>query len=350
MKLYKLLYIFFALTSLMCSCTKNEVKLSFRLDGVPQETLKLDYYASDKKKGWVIEEFVNVQQGNAQTILRTVNPALIFIAPTSGNSPLVFFYAERGDEISISGKGSDPLFYKISGNRVTDDLTAWRLASTKALAEAAADPAKGAPTLNKLVADYVKANPEKPASMLLLLCYYNRRADEQGFEKTRKLLKGDALDPTWSSLVARADMIDDTTIPGKLPGSILLKTIAGCDTIRTGKAPAILYFYRDNAPSRGDDLKALRKLSEDYKDSASRIICDISFEPDSSSRVFKMRNDSLRKTVRAWMPLGPSDSIAKVLAVRRTPLLIVADTKGNIRYRGDDIKRATSTFRSLLKP
>ena len=345
----RLYYILLSAILLLGACTKNEVKLSFRLDGVPQETLKLDYYASDKKKGWVIEEFVNVQQGNAQTILRTVNPSLVFLAPTSGTSPLVFFYAERGDEISISGKGSDPLFYKISGNDITDDLTAWRLASTKALAEASADPVKGATALNKLVADYVKANPENPASMLLLLCYYNRRADEQGFEKTRKLLKGDALDPTWSSLVARADMIDDSPLPAKLPSSMLLKTTSGCDTIRTGKVPAILYFYRDNASSRGDDLKALRKLSEDYKDSTARIICDISFEPDSSSCVFKMRGDSLRKAVRAWMPLGPSDSIAKALSIRRTPMLIVADRKGNIRYRGDDIDRASSTFRSLLK-
>lgn len=346
----RLSFILLSITLLFCACTKNEVKLSFSLDGVPQETLKLDYYASDKKKGWVVEEFVNVQQGNAQTILRTVNPTLVYLAPSAGSSSTVVFYAERGDEITISGKGSDPLFYKISGNDVTDDLTVWRLSATKAIAEAAADPAKGAAALNKLVADYVKANPENPASTILLLCYYNRRADEQGFEKTRKLLQGDALDPTWSSLVARADMVDDSPLPTKLPASMLLKTPNGCDTLHTGKVPSILYFYRDNAPSRTDDLKTLRKLSEDYKDSASRIICDISFEPDSSSRVFKMRSDSLRKAVRAWMPLGPSDSIARSLGVRRTPMLIVADRKGTIRYRGDDMSRASSTFRSLLKP
>lgn len=339
-----------SLTLLLCACTKNEVKLSFSLDGVPQETLKLDYYASDKKKGWLVEEFVNVQQGNAQSILRTVNPTLVFLAPSAGSSLTVVFYAERGDEISISGKGTDPLFYKISGNDITDALTAWRLSATKAIAEADADPTKGSAALNKLVADYVKANPENPASTILLLCYYNRRADEPGFEKTRKLLQGDALDPTWSSLAARADMIDDSPIPAKLPASLLLKTPNGCDTLRPGKAPAILYFYRDNAPSRSDDLKALRKLADDYKDSTSRIICDICFEPDSSSHVYKMRGDSLRRAVRAWMPLGSSDSIARTLGVRRTPMLIVADQKGIIRYRGDDMSRASSTFRSLLKP
>lgn len=342
-----LVFASFLMSGLLTGCVKNEVQLSFDLPGVTQETLRLSYYASDSKKGWLTEEYVNVQQGKATATLRTVNPTLVFLSPTSGNAPVVVFYAERGDEIAISGSGNDPLFYKISGNDITDDLTAWRLSATKALATALSDPVAGAAEVNKLVTGYVKKNPENPASMLLLLCYYDRRADEKGFAQTRKLLKGEALEPVWSQLVSRADMVDDTTPAPKLPASILLNTGNGCDTLHTGRQPALLYFHA----SKPDDevLKSLRKMSDEYGDSASRIISDISFEPDSSNRVFTMRNDSLRKVVRAWMPLGTSDSTAHQLGVRRVPYLIVSDRKGTVRYRGDDMKQAEATFRSLLK-
>lgn len=335
------------LSGLLQACIKNEVRVSFELQGVAQETIRLDYYASDKKKGWMIEDFVNVQQGKASATLRTVNPTLVFLSPTAGNSPTVIFYAERGDEITISGSGNDPLFYKISGNDVTDDLTAWRLSATKALALAHSDPDKGSAGLNRLVSDYVKKNPEKPASMLLLLCYYDRRADEKGFAQTRKLLKGDALDPVWSQLVSRADMVDDNTPPSRLPASILLKTENGCDTLHTGRMPSLLYFH--NSVQDDEGIKRLRKISDDFSDSTARIISDISFEPDSSSRIFRMRNDSLRHTVRAWMPLGTCDSTARLLCVRRVPYIIVSDRKGTIRYRGSDISKAENTFRSLIK-
>lgn len=343
---------------LFAACKKNEVQLEFSLRGVRSETYRLDYYASDSKKGWMIETFVDVRQGKALSTLRTVNPTLVYAGRMSDSGPAAIFYAERGDKILIEGGSPDPLSWKISGNDITDDLTGWRLSAKQAFEQLRRDKAKGAAQINSLVSQYVRKNPGKPASALLLLCYYDRRADEKGYDDTRRLLKGEALEPRWNSLVSRADMIDDMTPPARLPGKIVLDTPSGCDTIATGSVPMLLLFGNvsssDNSmPHNGyappaDYMHTLRDLTRDLKDSSSRIIADISFEPDSAARAYKIRRDSLRGAIRAWMPLGISDSTARTLGVRRMPFAIVADSKGRIRYRGSDLPHASRTFRSLL--
>lgn len=330
------------------ACIRNEVHVSFTLTGVGQEAFRIDYYASDNKKGWLIEEFVNVQKGAGSTILRTVNPTLVYLSRMSDNGPMAVFYASRGDDIKITGNSTDPLTWKISGNEVSDELTSWRLSVSEALLLCRKDPAKGKSKVNALVAKYVKANPSNPAAAIILYCYYDRRGDERGFDSLTRLLKDKAAEPRWSTIVSRADMISDAPAPDRMPSRILLKTPAGCDTLSAGKAPMFIYFNHSGSKRYDKDIDVLRALSRDFKDSSSRIICDISFDKDSSSRVYRIRRDSLRNTIRAWMPLGISDSTARALGVRRAPFIIVADKKGSSRYRGADINLADSLFRSLM--
>lgn len=340
---------------LLAACKKNEVQLEFSLQGVPSDTYRLDYYASDSKKGWMVEEFANVQKGKATIVLRTVNPTLVYTGRMSDSGTGAIFYAERGDKIVIEGSTPDPISWEISGNSITDDLSEWRLSAKQAFELLRRDKTKGSAQINSLISEYVRQHPEKPASAILLLCYFDRGADEKGYEAARKLLKGKALDPRWSDIVSRADMIDDITPPDKLPDRIVLKTPSGCDTIAPGKVPVFLCFntystsVQKDRINKGDDATdALRSLSKDYKDSAKRVIADISFEPDSSSRAYKIRNDSLKGIVRGWMPLGISDSTARTLGIRRVPFAIVADPQGRIRYRGSDLPEAARTFRTLL--
>lgn len=72
-------------------------------------------------------------------------------------------------------------------------------------------------------------------------------------------------------------------------------------------------------------------------------------EPDSLAWQNASRNDSLRKVVRAWMPLGFADRRAMSLGVTRTPYFIVTDTLGAQVYRGESPDSAAALFRSLMK-
>lgn len=338
---------------LMCllqtACTGNEFDVEFKLPADVNDTYTLAYYASDPVKGWMMQTGATLRKGVAEVKCVTHSPTLVYITPVGARLPQAVFYAERGDNIKISGSGKDPMGWNITGNRLTDRLTEWRKGAAKALELRIKDPAKGIAAVNKSVADYVSRNPENPASTILLLTYYDRRADEDGFVRAWSRLKGDATDPKWSRLVSRADMFADPA-PLKLPKEFAVNTVAtGCDTITFGRVPVLIYFSRNSLPTYKVDIDTLRKLSREFRDSDKRIIAEISFEPDSAVRRYPVRTDSLKGAVRGWMPLGLSDMTARELGVDRVPYAIVVATDGKVKYHGDNLEEAAATFRQQIK-
>lgn len=334
---------------LLSSCRKKEFHVEFNLPQDVNETVSLIDYASDAVTGWLVEQVVTLNKGKAEVIIPAVRPALVYVNKAGALLPSAIFYSERGDNFKVTGKGSDPLRWDIRGNEITDKLTEWRLASADAIEKWRRSPREGAAELNRLVAGYVAKNPSDPVSAILLLTYYDRRADEAGFQDAMAKLKDEARDENWVELASLTDMIDYMPAQ-KLPERIVLKTgINGCDTIVPGRVPTILFFTPRNYEMNRAQKDTIRKLSREFKDSSKRVIADISFERDSMSRVYAARKDSFTKVVHAWMPLGISDSTAKVLGVHRAPWVIVIDKKKNVLYSGSDMSEATKLIRRELK-
>ena len=199
---------------LLGGCVKNEFTVGFSLAGSVDATFRMLYYASDPRKGWVVESVVSVQKGKAETKLVTRNPCLVYVSATGAGSASTFFYARRGDNIEITGGGGDPLSWTITGNKINERLTEWRLANRKLLSARGEDAYVA---LNKAVAQYVAANSDDPVSTLMLLLYYDRGRDEEGFRKAWAKLSGDALDGEWRELVSRSDMLEDVPAAQPLP-------------------------------------------------------------------------------------------------------------------------------------
>ena len=334
----------------MTGCVKNEFKVKFDLPSDIDRTYTLLYYASDPSKGWIEEDVVNVIKGKAEVTVPTVNPGIVYVFRAGGKEPQAIFYVERGDRIDIKGENGNPADWNISGNKVTDDITRWRLDNSKLLSDSHRQGGEGKKQLNRSVYDYVTNHPSDAASAILMLEYFDRRTDESLFRAGWNKLKDEAAEEKWKELVSRSDMSEDVAPVDKLPAVIVLKTIAtGCDTIVPGRVPVLLYFTKNNVKSHKDDIAELKKLSREFPDSSSRIIADISFEPDSMARLFPVRTDSLRLAVRGWMPLGVSDIQARKMGVSRLPYLIIADGKGTVVYRGDNMEEAAAKFRNILK-
>ncbi len=344
LKLTKPLYfIFFSFLVIFTGCVKNEVKVEFKLPDSVNDAYRMVYYASDPVKGWYVEMVAVLQKGKAEMILPTRYPAIVFIMH-GGGSPVAAFYAERGDKMLITGDGPNPYTWKISGNKLTDSWSEWRLANRSVLSSG--DAAK----INKAVTEYVTKNPENPLSAIFLSMYYDRNEDEPGFTKAWNKLKGDALKPKWADLVSRNDMVEGAPLfPDNVTQIVFNSVGSGADTLETAKQPAILYFWRRDDPDRTEAIAMLKRLSEDFPDSAGRFIADISFETDSLYWRSTIRPDSLRKTVRAWNPLGEVDSLFSRLGVSRTPMFIVFDKNGHPQYKGNDIGKAETSFRERVK-
>lgn len=323
---------------LLSGCIKNEIKLEFELPEQVNEAYNMTYYASDKVKGWYTETVAAVQKGKLKMILYTRNPTIVFIMG-SGSIPRAAFYAERGNKIRIEGDG-DPLSWNIKGNKITEQWSEWRLDNRDALSSN--DPK----LINKAVVNFVRKNNDNPLSTLLLLIYYDRRYDESGFMKLWNTLKDEALKPKWMELVSRNDLLKDAPVSTQSPGTMIVHSYDnGIDTLRTGLHPTILFFWRDNDSEHNDGIALIRDLASEFPDSMRRIIADVCFDPDSLAWGSRVREDSLRKVVRAWNFHGETDSLMMRIGVNRTPWYIVVGDKGKIKYSGEDSSKAGDIFR-----
>ena len=340
------------LTSLMLfvllgACRKNEFAVEFDLPEGVDQTYRVLYYASDPVKGWVVESVVSVEKGKALMQAPTHNPAIVYVFG-NGREPATFFYAERGEKIAVTGGNNNPASWDFSGNKINEGLNAWRKTNRDLLLKRKAQDNAVVDSLNAAVVKYAKQHPEDPVSALLLLEYYDRGADEDGFRSAWALLKGEAVDGRWRELVSRADMLELPRAE-KFPSEIVLKRAGGgLDTLTFGKRPALLRFSRANVPDYGTSTKQLRSLATE-SDSDSRIIANVLLEPDSMVRQQNRRRDSLANVVEAWVPLGVSDPVVSKLGVMRLPYVIVVDTTGKLLYRGSDLQKAIDLFKPQLK-
>lgn len=337
------------LTVILSSCSKNEFDIKFELNPSADGTYRAIYYASDPKKGWIVENVVNIQQGKAHLTGMVYNPCIVYLCRTSNAAQGLYLYVERGDDFTISGDGSDPAAWHVDGNKLTRQLDEWRAENRDVIVKARSGREADIAPLCHAVDSFVTSHPDDPAAAIILMAYYDRGYDPGRFSALMKSLRDDAADRKWIDMMARNDMpADEPAIPA-IPKSLVFATVAtGCDTITPGHLPTLLYFGKASLQPYRDDIAKLRQLSRSSGDSASRIIANVSFEPDSMTRWHSVNVDSLQASVQAWVPLGLSDSQIKQLGVRRIPYLIVIDRKAKAIYSGTDTDRAIETFRSLL--
>lgn len=332
------------LTVMLCGCVKNEFNVKFSLSSTVDRTYNVLYYASDSKKGWVIESVVSLQKGMAELRGMTRNPSLVYVFG-SGSNEMTFFYVERGDEVSITGESANPLDWTIGGDKINSRLSEWRKANKQSIMQASGSGDQWK-VLNAAVGKYVDEHPEDPVSTLLLLEYYDRGADESGFRKLWKKLAGEAVEAKWLELVSRNDMLEDVPKDDRLPKQLVFNTVAtGCDTIESGRVPSLLYFSRSSSDSYKDDVKKLRELGVAFADSSACVIANVQLEPDSTVRWQSVRVDSLRNVVQAWVPLGVSDLQIRALRVGQIPYVIVTAKGGKVVYRGDDLGKGAEKLR-----
>lgn len=338
----------------LTGCTKKQFVVDFALDSNVDGNYRMLFYASDSKQGFWMETMAPVEHGKFSYTAPAVNPTLVYILDSSTKRPSAVFYAEKGDKITISGSGNNPLAWKISGNSVSENWTAWRLDNMSRLE-------KGNPeTINRCVKDYVERNPDNRLSPLLLLTMFDRRVAPSEFERLWNNLPAKSRSDKVLRLVASAELTssspfklsDDNSL--NLPSGVVkpfrLHSLQnGVDTVNTSLNPTIILFWHSQDNTRHESVAELRRLSHEFPDSASRNIVDISLDADSLTWTGSCTRDSLLKTVRGWIPQGEASKLALQLGVASTPTFVVLAPGGKVRYSGLDIADATDNFRKLIR-
>lgn len=329
------------LVALLSACGKNEVKIEFALPADLTANYPLVYYASDKNGGRIMEPVASVVNGKGLLKTPVSRPTLLYLS-AGGKLPLVI-YAERHDNIKVTGDSKNAALWNIAGNHLNEELSLWRNAHATTLLSGTQEE------INEAVADYVGDNPDNPVAAILLLTAYSRYYNEAGFRRLWASLGEKADQNKWLDIVGRADMqIEGFRAPGILRSMVLRSLANGVDTIRPAeKTATILFFWNNGMDRRRDFIDSLKVLAKEYPDSASRMIADISIDVDSISWRSPLRSDSAKNITRLWVPAGLADLRLMDLQVTRLPFFIVFNREGFQSYRGDDVSEAMKKFREV---
>lgn len=329
---------------LLSGCKKKEFTIVFDVEESVNANYRLLYYASDKTGGFIRESAVAISGGKGEFSGPAINPMIVYLFAGNKSYPLMI-YAERGEKIEITGESRNPAEWTVSGNEINQEWSVWRNENAKALA--AGDEEK----INKGVAAYVMKHPDNPLSALLLLTAYSRTKDETGFRRLWRDLQGEAADPKWGEMLGRSDVPTRfVPTPGRLKSMAMRSLHNGVDTIRPDSAGAtLMFFWNSSLDNRKELTDSLKALAKEYKDSATRIIADISLDPDSTAWRSTVRYDSMKNVVRLWAPAGLADRRLMQLSVPGVPYFIIFSPDGHQQFRGSDLPEAFKTFRSLLK-
>ena len=342
MKLLKL--VVFAVVAVCAACTRNEFNMDLELSGVGTADFQVVYYASDARQGFYVETNMVAREGKGTLRGITRFPTLVYITSRHIHKPLVV-YAERGNHISLKGNSPDQSGWEVSGNKINDEWSVWRMANAGALRSGRPD------SINAAVASFVREKPDSKVSLLLMLTTFVRQADPKLY---RELWKSLDIDLRHSDLVAMAGRPDQTgaylSQEARIE-SMVLRGRGHLDTVITAKVPATILFFwlNDRSKQRAQMFDSIRSLAAEFPDSASRAIVDICMNVDSTSWIQPLRTDSLKGVTRSWMPLGTADPAALTIGIGRIPYVVVADRSGEIVYQGDSLVSAMGAFRRLMK-
>lgn len=356
-----------ALCLLLSGCVKSKFKMEFRLPADVNSTYRISYYASSKKQSMQIESAVAVSQGKCDVEGVTYYPAVVSVYTGQSMLPATVFYAERGDDIVLEGKSSDPLEWSVGGNKVNDRLTEWRMDNKALIGEAIRIAGsswhgdfqagkKAARALNAALSRYVEAHADDVAAGILFYSYFDAEADFAGFKRLNSLLQDSGVAEKLPGLTARQDIMSDSRGVAdygrvKAQDMIVQSYWRNIDTLRLAgtSAPVLVYFWNTDDDGRESMVDSLKKIAAWRGDSLSMRMADVALTADSVSWSYTVNRDSLRQTLRAIATHGLADADVMRLGVRSTPWFVVSAGKGKVVYSGPDSDEAFRKFRKLKK-
>lgn len=355
----KSLYVIIALVVfiLLPGCMKNEFSIRFEFPKDYVGNYIVDYYAWNSKRGSWVEAVAPLQNGVADVKCITGLPTLVYIRDASSSANSIVVYAEKGDEIIVSGDKNDMNTWTVKGNKLSQRWSEWRNKNAAVLSKSRDKFTK---EKEKAISDFVSANRDDKLSALILLTEWNRRENPDGFLRLWNRISEDAKPQQLLEMTGSTDLLGvefevdskgnlSRTKAKKQKQMIVRSSGNGVDTLRFGRVKSsLLFFYGDTDSSREEAIDSIKALVKAYPDSAKRIITDVCLRPDSMSWVNATRRDSVKTVVRAWTPQGIASQDMINLGVSRYPWFMVIRKDGSDAYSGPDLKDAVATFRKEM--
>lgn len=336
--------ILFALmvTVVVSSCgADREFRIDGRIDGFGTGNLKLVYYNGDGVQTMAATAVDGRFMANGR-----LNDPAFFRIYTNNGIVVGRFIVAPGDIIEADFNLSDPTNMRIEGN---DDSK--RLA--KFIKEnAALIKGKDTKSLNAAIAKYVAANPKHAVSGALLADFFDSNGHEAEALELINLLEREARNT--ADLEWLRNMLMPLTIP---TDSITLSPIRlfgpgdSLSTIDPADSRLTLITLTNASLRSSDSITTTIGIISAGKSRDELQIADISCDPDTATWKKSIRESdnpgtpskngsptNMKEITRRFWSLSPYNiKEFDRMPVRRLPWFVVADSTGQVLYRGSSV-------------
>lgn len=317
------------------SCGKNEFTLSGNLSDSRDKTLRVIYRAADKQRSFIEDNPVPLESDGAFSMKGiAVFPTVLWVTDMQTGELMMPIYAERGDELTLSGKYSEPWSWTVKGNKVMEQYSEWTKANAPVLKSGDSDK------INAAVAGYVSENPDSRTAVFLLLTRFEIRDHESQY---KSLLAKLDLDEDDLKEMKEACMAVQAVQTPKAPPKFSMRLPGIADSLMnvdlSGVSRTLVYFWHDTPT--GEESALIESLEAD----SSRRCVSIFMDSDTVRWHRIIETDKALKTTRPYRALGAeSNPQVKAMGVTRTPYMIVVDSAGKILYHGSGTAKARSSL------
>lgn len=268
----------------------------------------------------------------------------------TGNGAVVGrFTVKPGETIEAGFDITDPTVMKFNGN---DD--AERLA--KFITENAESIKNGdMGSLNDAIGKYVRDNPKRLVSGVLMADYFNFRGNEPIATELIGLLSDEVV--TATSLHGVLDLTRPLSVPLDslaLEPFTLFSTADSLAEINTKSKPRTLLMFLDSQARKSDSVKAAVSALLPLSKNGRLMIADISCDPDTASWHKSIKEkipaDSLKQDVgkhigRYWAPAPFNIKGLEKLPIAAVPWFIAADSTSRVLYCGPSVTTARNAVK-----
>lgn len=227
------------LVAIVTSCSKNpkEFKITGKLDNVTGDHFFMSHEAGDS----VFIDTVAINAKGEFSFRSEIDTLTEFSLYFNKNTKSTFVLADKGWKVELKGDVLYPDIIDVKGGDVNDDLTSFK-DKNKALLKSRADILNTAENnlknedslvvkdyvvelkninfeLSNIAAAYVKANPDKIASVMLINTFFKDETSIPRLDENLSLLKGKAVDfPLTQELKNFRDKIKLSAVNAYAPG------------------------------------------------------------------------------------------------------------------------------------
>lgn len=323
---------------LLWSCSRaDHFTLEGELEGDATANVELTYYTD----GGVRRTSAVAKEGRFTITGSSQQPALALLT-ISGGAPAASLIVDNGDRIKLTVDSAMTGLTRLSGSKPSEKL--WKFTRDNSQTLVAGSDAE----INRLVADYVRANRSDITAAALMVTSFRTPGHEAEADSLVALIDPEARPAevmhNFSESLA-------TQISSEARGKVTNMTLYDRRDTTVYFAPynqsaSLLAFLSVRPAQRDSALRVIRLLADSLPRRRFKAV-EVTLAPDSAEWKRLTARDSA-SWIQAWAPATIASPAMRRMAVPRVPFFIVADSTGTQIYRGSSATRAAEAVGSIL--